>query len=164
MKTFQIYNRPIPPCDPYLGFMERIRDMSEAYTLIAPENFMGADFVPFEAVWYSLPEYLRKNTNGPRMEFDAMRAWFLGHHFDHAYFDIDVELFEPIEIVDKPQQAGSGLLVGNGNPELGLACWCNYLRGCPSFCSPASIMFSGGMSLYEIPENKFKHHYAQGKY
>jgi len=163
MKVFQIFDRPLPPKAPYLGFMERARDLAESYTLIAPQNFMGAGFVPFSEVWEALPEYLRKNTNGPLMAFDAMRCLYLSQHFDHVYLDIDVELIQPLGLMDKPQKAGPGVLVGNGDPVLGAACWQNYLRMCPQFCRPASLIFSG-VDHCEAPADRFHHHYAKGAY
>lgn len=143
--------------------MEEIRDMAEEYTLIAPSNFMGAKFVSIQEVWTSLPEYLRKNTNGPRMEYDAMRVRYLTSHFDHVYLDVDVELLSPIGLKGLPQNAGPGVLVGNGNPETGKKCWEAYLRLCPNFCRPASLMFSGIPRL-EVPTSLFIHHYAKGNY
>lgn len=169
MKAFQIFSHPFPPCEPYHGYMQQVRDMAEEYTLIAPQNFMGqrARFVPISEAWNQVPEYLRKNTNGPRMEFDAMRVRYLTQHFDHAYFDIDVQLFQPIEIREHPQSAGSGLLVGNGDPSLGAACWAAYLRMCPQYCRPASLMLAGLAAVFplEPEEGKlFIHHFARGQY
>lgn len=137
--------------------------MADSYTLIAPANFMGAGFVHFDKVRECLPWHLQENTNGPRMIFDAMRVWYLSHHFDHAYLDVDVELFSPLTLFDAPQQAGPGVLVGNGDIILGQRCWEAYLRMCPQFCRPASLMFSG-IPVVEAPESVFVHHYAKGAY
>lgn len=167
MKVFQIFSSAIPPIAPYLGYMERVRDLAESYTLIAPANFMGAGFVPFAEVWEALPEVLRKNTNGPRMEFDAMRAWYLSRHFGHVYLDIDVELFAPLEIGPFPRFEGPGVLLGNGDAALGLACWETYLRLCPGFCRPASLMFANcreARNLDAADKTKLIHRHARGRY
>jgi hypothetical protein len=166
MKAFQIFSHPFAPVEPFHGYMQRIRDMAEEYTLIAPQNFMGprARFVPISEAWAQVPEHLRKNTNGPRMEFDAMRVRYLTQHFDQVYLDLDVELFQPIELGPVPQMSGSGVLAGNGDSATAAACWETYLRMCPSFCRPASLMFSGGAPVREVPEAYFKHWFAQGEY
>lgn len=163
MKVFQIFDKPIPPKEPYAGYMRAIRDMADEYTLIAPNNFMGAGFVFIGAVWRSLPQYLQEHTNGPRMGFDALRAYYLSRHFDHVYLDVDVQLFRPLELLDVPQADGPGVLVGTGDPIKGLACWDMYLHLCPRFCRPASLMFAGNQ-VQPAPKSYFHHHYAKGEY
>lgn len=137
--------------------------MAEEYTLIAPQNFMGAKFVPLNEVWSAIPSYLKEHTNGPRMEFDALRVRFLSRNFDMAYLDIDVELHAPIPLADKPQCSGPGVMVGNGNRDIGLQSWVKYLELCPRCCRPATLAFSG-MGAKEVPPSLFTHHYAKGRY
>lgn len=143
--------------------MQGIQGMAESYTLISPLNFMGGNWVSFVDVMDSLPAHLRENHNGPRMIFDAMRARYLSEHFDHVYVDVDVELIQPIPILDLPQKAGPGVLVGNGQRDWGWDAWAAYLRMCPKFCRPASLMFHG-VPHVEVPEKYYIHHYANGRY
>lgn len=169
MKAFQIFDHPFAPSEPYFGFMQHIRDMADSYTLIAPKNFMGprVEFVPISEVWNALPEVLRKNQAGPRMEFDAMRVYWLAHHFDHVYLDLDVELLAPLDLKPHPQCDGAAVLVGNGDAALGFSCWNAYLRRCPEFCRPATLMFSECPSMRNPdPEDqaKYTHRPAQGQY
>jgi hypothetical protein len=164
MNAFQIWDKLKPPPDPYLGYMKSIRDMSDQYILIGQENFMGRDFVSFDSVYQSLPDDLRNRTNGSLKIFDAIRCFYLAHHFGMAYFDIDIELTQPIKILDIVQMSGPGVLVGNGDAALGLQCWQDYLAYCKNFgCRPASLLF-GKMKKGKIIESGFKHHYAQGNY
>lgn len=164
MKTFQIWDKVNPPPEPYLGYMKSIRDMSDQYILIGKDNFMDREFVSFDSVYQSLPESLRTRTNGALKIFDAMRCFYLSRHFDLAYFDIDIELLNPIEPIEIVQIAGPGLLIGNGDPVLGLQCWEDYLGYCKNFgCRPASLMF-GKLDKGKVIDSGFVHHYAQGKY
>jgi hypothetical protein len=169
VKVFQIFDHAHAPIAPYLGYMQRVRDLAESYTLIAPANFMGprAHWVPFAEVWGALPEALRAHQAGPRMEFDAMRAYWLSRHFDGVYVDLDVELRAPLEIKAYPQFEGPGVLLGNGDPVLGLSCWESYLRLCPAFCRPASLMFAdcrAARNLDAEDKKRFIHHHARGAY
>lgn len=164
MKSFQIWDKKTPPPEPYFSYMQSIRDMSKEYTLISPENFMGAKWVSFDSVYQMVPENLRARTNGPLKIFDAMRNRYLTLHFSLAYFDIDVELEKPIELLDVVQRAGCGILIGNGDPKLGRWCWENYVGHCKHFgCRPASMLFAR-MEKGRIIETGFTHHHAGGKY
>lgn len=168
MKVFQVFSHGHAPVEPFLGYMQRIRDVAESYTLIAPKNFMGprANFVPLESLWAEIPAYFQWNPNGHN-RYDPLRVRFLATHFDHAYLDIDVELFEPLEIRAYPQCDGPGVMLGNGDAAMGLACWDAYLRLSPAFCRPATLMFSGCASMRNTePEDKvkYRHHFARGQY
>lgn len=163
MKVFQIWDRVTPPPEPYAGFMREIKAMASRYTLISPTDFMGGEWVPFSDVRSRLPAYMQKNTNGPLMIFDAMRAKYLSGHFDHVYLDVDVQLLKPIALQVQPQCAGPGILVGNGVPADGLAAWANYARLSPAFCRPASLMFAG-IPHGEVPADSYRHFYAHGVY
>jgi hypothetical protein len=168
MKAFQVFDHPFAPIAPYLGYMERVRDLSESYTLIAPANFMGAgvDWVPLEDVWAELPPHFRANPNGHN-QFDPLRARYLATHFDHVYLDIDVELWAPLKIGPFPRFEGPGVLLGNGDADLGLACWETYLRLSPAFCRPASLMFADcpcARNLEEADKKVFVHRFAGGRY
>lgn len=164
MKAFQIFSHPFPPCEPYFGYMQRIRDMAESYTLIAPRNFMGprAHFVPLDELWAEIPAYFRANPNGHN-QFDPPRVRYLATHFEDVYLDIDIELREPLEILEYPQCDGPGVLLGNGDANLGLSCWETYLRLSPSFSRPATLMFSDCPSMRNI-QAQYHHHLAHGAY
>lgn len=168
MKVFQIFSHPFEPVEPYFGYMQRARDMAESYTLIAPANFMGpkADWVPLEDLWAEIPAYFRSHPNGHN-QFDPLRVRYLATHFDRVYLDIDVQLKSPLEIKSHPQCEGPGVLLGNGDAALGLACWDAYLRLCPAFCRPATLMFSGCPSMRNLDaddKKHFIHHFAHGAY
>lgn len=163
MNVFQIWDKAAPPCEPYAGYMRGVRDLADGYTLISPVNFMGANWVPFAEVWAALPDYMRRNTNGPLMGFDAMRALYLSRHFDHVYLDVDVQLLMPLALRDRPQADGPGVLIGNGDPVVGRAAWAAYLRMCPRFCRPASLMFSG-LFPSTPPKGLYIHTHARGQY
>ncbi len=163
MKAFQIFDRETPPPEPYLGFMRDIADMSESYTLIAKADFMGRDFVDYDSVFSMLPKNLQANPGSWYGHYDAMRCLYLCENFDHAYFDIDMELHHPIEIKSIPQKNSPGLLVGNGDAALGRQCWQDYLAVCHSCCRTAGLIFRN--TPHEmIPETAFTHHHANGKY
>lgn len=170
MKVFQIFSHGTPPIEPYFGFMRRIRDMAESYTLIAPENFMGpkAHFMPLDSLWAQLPSYFRECPNGHN-QFDPLRAWYLATHFDHVYLDIDVKLSEPLEIKPFPRFDGPGILIGNGDVGMGLACWETYLRLSPTCCRPAPLMFADcaaarNIHIHPSERKKYHHCYAHGAY
>lgn len=164
MKAFQIWDRMQPPPEPWIGYMRKIRDMSDYYALISPVDFMGANHSPFSDLHEKIPRYLQENTNGPRMLFDAMRVRYLTLYFDFSYLDIDVELHKPLEVLTHPQKAGPGILVGNGNQEDGAKCWEYYLHMCHHFCRPASLMFPREVGVKEIPPETYTHYYQKGLY
>jgi len=168
MRVFQVFSHPFAPIAPYLGYMERVRDLSESYTLIAPANFMGpgVQFVQIEDLWAEIQAYFRANPNGHN-QFDPLRARYLATHPDHVYLDIDVELFAPLEIKAFPRFDGPGVMIGNGDAALGLACWETYLRLSPGFCRPAPLMFAdcrAARNLDAEDKAKFHHHFAKGRY
>lgn len=169
MRVVQIYDKPNPPSEPYFGFMKSITEISRHYTLIGVVNFMGFDFISLEEV----EDAVRADSGHTRWErarfgdggyhFDAMRAYYLAHHFDNIYLDIDVELHAPIPLLPEVQKAGPGVLAGNGDKALGRSCWQTYLMKSPNIFLPAPLMFIG-LKVLDVPANLFTHHFARGVY
>ena len=169
MRCFQIFDQPTPPREPYFGYMRGVQGMAESYTLIGVRNFMGGEFVPLEDVeatvrmlsGHAMWERARFGAGG--YHFDALRAYYLAHHFDHVYLDIDVELHAPIPLLSEVQKAGPGVLVGIADAAVGQACWQTYLEKSPNIFLLAPLMFLGRRPL-EVPSHLFTHHFARGRY
>jgi hypothetical protein len=163
MKTFQIFDRAAPPREPFATFMREISVMSEGYTLIALENFMGRGFYPLQDLRQEVEREMPGFPLVGRDRFDPLRAYYLSRHFDHVYLDLDVQLHQPIPLLPEGQINGPGVLAGNGDAAHGLACWERYKALTRSSLRPASLMFTAG-PVRMVPPEFFTHHHAHGDY